>query len=590
MKMKYMNKSLLFSVIGLSLMACSNNDENKLLPPGSESSVTTGYLSIKLAMSPGLPGSKAGDPNYVDGSPTENNINAVRFFFFDSAGNPAPVWQQAASGTYASYLDWLPTDADQSYSNVEGETVEKIVNATLGINVPSQASMPEMVLAIVNPVEAIVNITDNPTLDELRLIVADYYTGLTNNNFVITNSTYADNGTLIDATPIEDSNLAQTVEDAMKNPLVIYVERALARLDLSINIPDGVELPDGSGYMYSVSDEPYQVGGQNQEIYVKFLGWNITSTPNASRLVKKISPSWNTNIFGNLVPWNSDDYHRSFWAINPEDDDFDYLYGNYNGAMDAASGNYQPAMANEVPGEGESVTAYMQENAAIYSETEDANGPAVPSKVIIAAQLLNSDAEPLTLAYWANRYYTLDGILAAAANSLNLYQAKTSDGNTIFTQIGPNDLDVVSATELYGEELPDDVAGYYVYVQLTEDASKITWYNGNTLTSPTLTTQQANNYIIDRVNYFMLWQSGQTYYYFDIKHLGALGNPGYLGVVRNHVYRANITSVAGLGTPVFKPGEIIYPETPEYDDAVISAQIQVLQWRIVSQDYELVWP
>ena len=87
----------------------------------------------------------------------------------------------------------------------------------------------------------------------------------------------------------------------------------------------------------------------------------------------------------------------------------------------------------------------------------------------------------------------------------------------------------------------------------------------------------------------MVWNTGMTYYYFDVKHLGASGSPAYYGIVRNHIYKTTVTSVTGLGTPVYDPDQIIEPEKPKYNESLIQADIRILQWRIVSQDYELEW-
>ena len=82
-----------------------------------------------------------------------------------------------------------------------------------------------------------------------------------------------------------------------------------------------------------------------------------------------------------------------------------------------------------------------------------------------------------------------------------------------------------------------------------------------------------------------VWKDGYTYYYFDIKHLG-----NKIGVVRNHIYDANITKLTGLGTPVYNPDEIIYPEKPiDDEETFIAAQINILSWRIVKNDVELDW-
>ena len=60
--------------------------------------------------------------------------------------------------------------------------------------------------------------------------------------------------------------------------------------------------------------------------------------------------------------------------------------------------------------------------------------------------------------------------------------------------------------------------------------------------------------------------------------------------MRNHIYDANITKLTGLGTPVYNPDEIIYPEKPiDDEETFIAAQINILSWRIVKNDVELDW-
>lgn len=83
-----------------------------------------------------------------------------------------------------------------------------------------------------------------------------------------------------------------------------------------------------------------------------------------------------------------------------------------------------------------------------------------------------------------------------------------------------------------------------------------------------------------------VWKDGYTYYYFDINHFG-----DKIGVVRNHIYDADIQTLAGLGTPVYNPDEIIYPEKPvDTDDSFIAARINILSWRVVNSDININWP
>lgn len=594
-----MKKSiLLLAATGLFLGACSTDQGNDM--NGNEENTSRNFLSVSLVASnistraqydasyPGNPG------NYLDGEAYENNVNTIRFFFFNSDGSAAPVYKLGSTDNYLSYIDWTPASGD--YSGPEhGETVEKVINATLGISKPSDASLPTMVLAILNPETSVTSLQGNPNLSTLRQVISDYYTNLHYNNFVITNSVYVDNdGNTVDATPIASTCYGSTEAQAAENPLIIYVERVLARLDFSVSAPY-VTLPDGSTVYatsntdYSLNDENNQT--QNQNIYVKFYGWNVTTTTSDSRLVKNINPSWPIdNLFGELnQPWSVAGYHRSYWAINPQANMFTYHYGNFNGTPDPSSENYQVATANQFPASGAYSTVYMQENAAAYETSDTGAGPTNPTQVIMAGQLVNGQGQPVSMARWANRYYTMEGVMNALANSLDLYQVTTHNGTTSYTKIQPSQLQFVTAHEIYGDKLPNNVSAYYVYAQLNNEAANLTWQEGNAAGTPPLSVTEANQYIINRTNYVMAWEKGLTYYFFDIRHLGAEGYPGYYGVVRNHIYAANLKGIAGLGTPVYKPDEIIIPEKPEDDNAVLSAEVKILSWRIVSQDYSVSW-
>ena len=124
-----------------------------------------------------------------------------------------------------------------------------------------------------------------------------------------------------------------------------------------------------------------------------------------------------------------------------------------------------------------------------------------------------------------------------------------------------------------------------MYAQLTTDAEKTEWYPSNNKDAVALSTADANG-SLKALGTAKVWSEGRTYYYFDIKHLGNKKN----GVVRNHIYDANITARTGLGTPVYNPDEIIYPEKPEDDDnSFIAAQINILSWRVVANDVTLDW-
>ena len=94
---------------------------------------------------------------------------------------------------------------------------------------------------------------------------------------------------------------------------------------------------------------------------------------------------------------------------------------------------------------------------------------------------------------------------------------------------------------------------------------------------------------MNSVGYTLSWNTGFTYYYFDVHHLGLPGSFGYNGIVRNHLYEAVVTSLYGYGTPVPDPDEIIIPQAPEYEEILLAAQIRILEWRVVRSTYDLEW-
>ena len=91
-----------------------------------------------------------------------------------------------------------------------------------------------------------------------------------------------------------------------------------------------------------------------------------------------------------------------------------------------------------------------------------------------------------------------------------------------------------------------------------------------------------------KANYIVwCYETGMNYYYLPIKSGFAAAEAGAAenGIVRNHVYRVNVKTIKGLGTPVADPAEIIIPENPEDKAFYMAATINVLQWRVVAGDY-----
>lgn len=590
------------------LTACSTDDAPTVIIDPVEPEVEEGsnFLSIGLATPGGVLGRAVNPDDYIEGEGAEFKVNDVRFYFFGENLQAAPVKKNpdkslaAGKDVYDNYYDYTPVGNEFGGGN-EDATIEQTLTVTLTLT--TKENKPAYVVAIINPSAATKK--DVADLDELTSIVDNFVPG-ENDGFVMSNSVYLDgNGKEVNATKIK--KLCNSAEEALDpdNRTVIYVERVAARLDLAIGkstesragdddvklVPaapeNGYEGSDtknvfftGTKYkMYDATDED-----EEEPVFVKFLAWQITSTPKKSNLVKDID-TWDNALFGSdngavKEPWNAETYFRSFWAMNPV----------LNGAEDKTkTGNtdYQFYSYNEISlpfGEGnKAVKQYLHENAAkngsddVYKNHE--------TKVIVKAQLLDKTGEPLPVVEYGYKFYTKETLLQYFADQLEVYSsADKADG----TKITDADLDFTSHAKFAGDAGTAVAGGYFSYVTLSTQGKGKTWYaNGEALTN---VDSYINNHLDSRL---LVWEGGRTYYYFTVRHLGAgdEDNPGkgFYGVVRNHIYKSYITNVTGLGTPVLDPNETIYPEKPSRDGSVLSVDIKVLSWRVLSQDYEFSW-
>ena len=643
-----MKKYFLIPMLGLILVCCTKEREVNNGDVGGDPNVSavTNYLTISIVAA-GNAGSRADnngsiadDETYETGDGYENNVKMIRFYFFDNKGNAAPAWKLNGSKAYESFIDWYPStgSVQDPEQKDKDETVEKIVkDITLGINMV-ESMRPTQILAIVNPTTSLLNlkkknvykdsddVSDDDSDDDSGLTVygmslndilgnetdANYLTGLkhsgnsdnsTEGNFVMSNSVYIDdNKTLVKTVELTPSNF-RNAENPDETPVIIYVERVVARLDLTnslSNEAENVTIDGKSKTIYKLDSytvegekEPNQTG--KKDIYVLLNGWNVTTTPTKSRLVKEISQWDAMTFFGNAMLWNVPAFHRSFWAINPETlGEEDYQYGMFDkdakdkdGKLNSES-HPNPANGYAFPVNDATARVYMQENAG---KSEEDASTYNPTNVIIAAQLVDKDGNPYELAEWAYKKYTLDNLKTLFANE-TLRHLYTKTGNE-YDKITPADITFKTFSQAYGTEDADDNGRYYVYPVLTDAAATKSWFlkDEGTGTYASYTTQQVNIYMRDHINHVKVWKEGLTYYYFDIKHLAKEGNPGDFGVVRNHIYQAVVKSIAGLGTPVYDPdNEVIIPEKPEDDESIITAEVKILQWRIVNAQYDIQWP
>lgn len=560
-----MKRNLLFMsvLVSLFLAGCS---QEEIAPNGEDNGngeANTSYMAVNLVSSDVM-GTRAAQ-GYEDGSEAENHVTKVRFYFFNGVGGAVNVKLQ--NGSYVNYYDWTPGDEDQLDGTNTGDDIESKLKATIVINTKAGDGIPQRIAAVLNPTGLDNN---SKSLSDLKAVVADYATsgedGLTSKGKFVMFNSVGGGGKDFSTTLIKAENLCKTEADAIANPVTIYVERSVAKVRVTLDA--NMDFSDNKLALKDKDGKDLKVGGE--QVYLQLDGWGLTAETSEGRLVKKIDPEWEG------AWWHT--AYRSFWAINSKT--ATNRYHSYN--------DIETSFGTEN-------ALYTNENAQL-TDTDGSEGAAKEcTKFILKGKLCKADGTPFTIVRHLGVHFAdtesetetenltelKKSILGQLSANGNNYYYSTESGRE---QIGTGDLQIVVATQ---EENEDSQNNCYVYAKLTTDAAAKTWYTsleGGTAIKDGATEidgKLANEEIVDRA---LVWNSGMTYYYNEIKHLN-----DFNGVVRNHIYAINVTKIAGLGTPVYDPGETIYPETPEENDHYIAAQINILSWRVVDEDYELVW-
>ena len=322
-------------------------------------------------------------------------MSKVRFYFFDADGDAAKV-KGESGGTYYDVENPTADGADMN-------NVEKILSATLVIQTPAKDKVPTSIVAVVNPPSDLATVESIAKLNEK---IADYSS---TTSFIMSSSVYANGTTKMEAVNVA-GHLYSTIDAAKADPVIIHVERVLAKARLTV----GLTANDNGVYKTS-TDGSQEYNGD--EIYVKLLGWNVTTTAKESRLMKEINPGWSSSLFGSTLLWNTADYYRSFWAVNPGT--MNYNYGAFNTGDDAA--NAITAFDAGTEGSPKTNYTYLQENAS--DDYTNGTDPTKPSQVIIAAQLVKADGTtPIEFAEYAGERTTIDGLIAKYAAASGLWK------------------------------------------------------------------------------------------------------------------------------------------------------------------------
>ncbi len=519
--------------------------------PSQKGELERSYISVSLKSDDAFAKTTDG---FEYGEEVERYVENVHFFLFKGDGSAFPVSTAGAKNYLSFTVNNLGTQPGETGNPNEGPNVSDVKDKILVFD-NYKGEYPTYIVAVLNWDAS--QLQPSYTLNNLYNSLAEIRSA--GNHFLMSTAVYADmQGKVINANVLTIDNIGKTKDEANANPVEIYVERISAKVQ--------VEAKGDVNGVDATYDIDQTVG--DVPVYAKVLKWELYNEYHQSAVLKHIYPeTWGMAAQVGFL-WNDPNRYRSYWA------------GSYTGAF--PSDNVFNWSNGLEPGTG---VAYCGENTR-QAET-DSEGKVISdprTKVIVKAQLVTVDGTPVEIANWYGHNYVGEHTVRSAVASLLASQIFYAEGSE-HKPIGESDLKTVP-----GNQAPSgsDIEAYEVFFQLSDAAMTKDWFVYSTADGYTVATVEDINTRLAAIQPAMVYNDGMTYYYTDIKHFGSAGSASEYGVVRNHVYKVNISHINGFGTPVYDSDiNFITPQRPVNTDTYIAAQVRILSWKVVKNDYSV---
>lgn len=589
MKKFTMLSSVLASALMLTVASCSSEDV-----AGGDSQNDKGgtsFLAVNIENVGSAPASRSSyeqnKGTYEDGTADESKITNVRFYFFNGDGTPYLLDNNGSEKQPVNFLDQKVETAGNDHDH----TAEIKTKAVLVLKGETKA-VPASVIAVINP-----EVLDNTTLQSGTMTLSELRTSATGskfydktNGFVMSNSVYESAGQDVCSTPVANSVFA-TSEDAMKNPVDIYVERVNAKVNAKIdadyqrtgetekawtkNADGKYQIEVGSIDVTTYADNTNAAPTKNTyPVYAVVQGWQLADADGKAEVCKQIKTSWYAGELG-ISPWTTSDYHRCFWSKSVP-----FTSGAQGGANHPVNPKFTD-ITQSLSGEFSAEPVYTLPNTPDQVVTNPTISLNTLTKLIVAAKLVykdkNGNYNPAQVCqYRGLTYLGEDAVKKQIVGGFAKYFKKTATG---YQSIEASD--ITFKTVLGSSEVKD----YEVVATLASNVGELYVKDGET-TYKTVSKDDVNA-ALAKEEAQVRSTDGATYYYTPIKHLGDAGKLGEYGIVRNHSYQVTIQNIKGFGTPVYDPKKEIDPMIPSDENTYLAASIKVLSWRVVSSKVDL---
>lgn len=574
-------KKLFFGLFACASLCACSNDESGVIPDDTPK-VFTGdeaYINVRLADAGSLTRAQEGEFEY---GTNEQSVKNAFFYFYD------------ADGVFVAQGDvW--TGGNASTTNPAGN-IEFTGNNVVVLKELGRKNYPRYMVAVLNkPTDFLYG----NTLGEMQTVLADgnaegiYYPSTANNvttdYFTMSTTSYTEAGrSAYFVTEVKEENfLPEPMTDinAIANTVTVYVERLAAKVTLNVSEQLVKDANGRYPIKATVAGEDNSAGNDDvasEELYVELLGWKLNATAKRSYMVKNIDATWANGDLG--FTWNRPTDYRSHWGKS-----FNYGLSGYpdNAAGVPANSEYLNYVDLENGLTALGAPAYCAENTNT-SAVVTADFPSAVTSILLKAKVCDASGNALDLVRYNGVLFRHDSFLEYVLSVLKArnqhtvwYEnGKDAQGNTKYTQIGKE----------------------YVKLENTGDGEvKAVFTNELEIPLYAEDGSSCSEEIIDALNDDLAaasagavaYNGGLMYYNIPIEHLnndaaenGTVPEAKY-GVVRNHHYVVSIDKLEKIGKGIFDGNEKIVPGDPNDDTYYVGAKINILSWKIVSQNVEL---
>ena len=265
--------------------------------PNSKGELERSYISVTLN-SDDVSSRAEDDADFDYGNAIERYVENVHFFLFKSDGSAFPVNASGGKNYLSFTLNNNGTQPGETGNSNEGPNVSDVKDKILVFD-NYKGEYPTYIVTVLNWDAK--HIQPSYTLNNLYNTLARIRN--TNNYFVMSNAVYADmQGKVMRASLLTIDNIGKSEEEAMANPVYIYVERISAKVEI-------VAKGDIAG-----KDATYDVEAtvNGSPVYAKVVNWELYNDYHHSILIKHIYPdNWGMdNGVGFL--WNDPNRFRSY--------------------------------------------------------------------------------------------------------------------------------------------------------------------------------------------------------------------------------------------------------------------------------------